>query len=500
MSPRFLSSIGAVVLLAGAALAQVPYGTPTAGPGGIAPVLVCGQPWMGNLAFSMTIANGAGGANALLGVSTAPAAFAFGGTSIFIDPAGIIILQPLVLGGPLGAPGAGSATMPLPLALTPSPALAGLTVFAQAVVEDPSNPGVFAATRAVRLELGYPPLVFVGTSVGGSVDNHYFVDPLSQTLVHQGGNNYTDNVSGAIFAHGGEDLFVSTSISHRISRADVTAMPPAWTDLYNTANVFYGIGHDWLYDRVYSLTGATATTRELVAIDSNPNSATYGTVVGSTLGLGGGATLERWGLSIDGKHAAIASIFGSGGQLIIVDTDAGSGSYMQPVITSTVPGTSGWGFSIGVTAGFTPNDEYVLTLVAGLGVQTMLRYHFHTLSWVDHDPVTAGIQHIVFPNTVPSSMAVSPDGTFAIVTGNNWVSRVDLYDAAATPNHALTPILPGSGLLANAYGASISRDGTMAAFTSTSPPKLIIVDTATGALIGNVALPGASNIYTSAWR
>lgn len=509
MHRKFSRSFLAFLTIAGVALAQVPYGYATPGPGAVSPVLVCGQPWMGNAGFSIDIQSGVGGAFAFIGVSTQPASFVLGSTSIYIDPtpANLIILQGLALGGPLGLPGAGSASFPLPLTFAPTPSLAGITVFTQAVVDDPANPGVFAATQAVRLELGYPPLVFVGTSVGGSVDPYYFVDPISQTVVSSGGNNFTNNVSGAIFAHGGKDLFCSTSIANQVSRADLTGAAPAWSTLYFSAgNVFYGIGHDWQYDRVYSLTGSTGTNRELVAIDSNPLSGTYGQVVGTTANIGGGATLERWGLSRSGKKAAIPAIFGSGGSLIVVDTDPASATYMQSVATSSVPGSGSWGFAFSVAAGFTPNDDYCVILVSGLGTQFAARFHVPTQTWVDHDPITPGTQNIdLGAYTVPDAMEVAPDGSFAVVTGlgagsAGWAIRLGLLDPAAIPNYSITPYLAGQGLLAGAYGASVSRDGALAAFTSTTPAKLLIVNASTGALVANVPLPGASNIYTATWR
>lgn len=509
MHRRFSGSSLAVLALAGVALAQVPYGSPTLGPGAISPKLVCGQPWMGNGAFSIDIQNAVGGGYAFLGVSTQQALFGVGAAAVYIDPspANLIILQGLALGGALGLPGAGSASFPLPLTFAPTPALAGITVFTQAVIDDPMNPGVFSATQAVRLELGYPPLVFVGTSVGGSVDPYYFVDPISQTVVSSGGNNFTNNVSGAIFAHGGKDLFCSTSIANQVSRADLTGPAPAWSTLYSSpGNVFYGIGHDWQYDRIYSLTGSTGTNREVVAIDSNSLSATYGQVLGTTTGIGGGATLERWGLSRSGKKAAIPAIFGSGGTLVIVDTDPASATYMQSLGSSNVPGSGSWGFAFSVAAGFTPNDEYCLILVSGIGTQFVARYHLPTQTWVDHDPVTPGIQNIDLGTyTVPDAMEVAADGSFAAISGlgagsAGWALRLDLFDPAAIPNYAITPYLAGQGLLAGAYGASVSRDGAYAAFTSTTPAKLLIVNAATGALVANVPLPGASNIYTATWR
>jgi hypothetical protein len=140
-------------------------------------------------------------------------------------------------------------------------------------------------------------------------------------------------------------------------------------------------------------------------------------------------------------------------------------------------------------------------LITGLGVQTVARFHVPTLTWVDHDAATPGIQHIDLGASyaVPSSMQLSRDGRFAVVCGSGWAVRLDV-DPALAPAYTITPLLPGMGLLASAYGASLSLDGTLAAFTSMGPAKLIIVDVTSGALQANVPLPGGSNLYTTEWR
>ncbi|HZT55452.1 MAG TPA: hypothetical protein VFA35_04435, partial [Burkholderiaceae bacterium] len=66
-------------------------------------------------------------------------------------------------------------------------------------------------------------------------------------------------------------------------------------------------------------------------------------------------------------------------------------------------------------------------------------------------------------------------------------------------NTTLTQYLPGSGLLAGCNGVSLSADGRRLAVTSTAP-SLLLIDVRTGALLQNIALPGASNIYTTAWQ
>jgi hypothetical protein len=166
-----------------------------------------------------------------------------------------------------------------------------------------------------------------------------------------------------------------------------------------------------------------------------------------------------------------------------------------------VPNTSS-GFTAAIAAEITADEQFALVLYTGLGLQGIARYHIPSGTWIDHDTSSGGVQNIDLPMTVPNRMDVSRDGEFVVVSGGGsggWAARVD-FDLLIPSNWSFTPYLSGQGLLTGAYAASLSADDARAGFTSTTPPKLIIVDTQSGALLGNVGLPSGVNMYTAEWR
>lgn len=183
---------------------------------------------------------------------------------------------------------------------------------------------------------------------------------------------------------------------------------------------------------------------------------------------------------------------------MIVDTDPASPTYLQVLASPTIPAPPAM-ILLGLEAAFTPNDEYALVLLSGLGVQEIARYHLPSGAFVDHAPATPGIENLVLPGAVPTSMSVSRDGSFAVACGNGWAARVD-FDPATPSSFTVTSYAPGPGLLDSAYGAAISPDGTAVALTSTNPAELVVLDAATGSLLFQVALPGGANLYTVEWR
>ncbi len=506
---RRLNASVLLLVLCGAASAQDSYGVGSPGPGGIVPTLTCPQAWMGNASFGYSIANGVGGGNALLGISLQPASFSFANVNVLISPtpSDLILLIPITLGGVPGSVAAGSAFFPLPLTFM-NPAFAGFVDYAQVFVDDPTNPGNLAASAGLRAEITMPPQIFVGTSVGGSLDPYNVVSPVTNTVVETGGNNFTNNVTDAVFARGGLDLFVASSITNSVSHGDRSTSPTTWSTVYTGPGATYGLGYDPNFKRLYTLTGVVppgttgnqANFRELVAIDADPASATYGQQLATTTGLAGGFGLERWALSPSGRIAAVPGVYLSPGPLKLVDTDPTSPNYMQVIVSTPCPSISGLVLASSVAV--TPDDEWVTIAFGGLGAQQVGRFHVPTLAWVDFDVITPGVQHIQMPQQVMNRMAQSRDGSFIVATdqvSGGPLVRVD-FTPTASPGYVLTPYLAGSPLLVSANGPSISPDARFCCFTALSPARLVIFDLTTATVAANISLVGITqNVYTTEW-
>ncbi len=132
----------------------VPYGSGTPGSGDVVPVLSSssGFPRIGSTAV-LDVDSGLGGAPALLALSTMPVAGLplLGGT-IWADPLSAITTAGTTLGGTPGAPGAGSASIAIPI--SPDPGLKGLDVYSQAFVIDAGSPGgLVSMTQGLALEI-----------------------------------------------------------------------------------------------------------------------------------------------------------------------------------------------------------------------------------------------------------------------------------------------------------------------------------------------------------
>ncbi|MBN2491291.1 MAG: hypothetical protein JXQ29_10635 [Planctomycetes bacterium] len=500
-----------LAVLAGAAAAQDPYGNGQPGTGGFTPVLSCNQAFMGNGLFTFRIHNGLGGGTGLLGVSTRPGRFLLGKTEILIGlvPPDPILIRPIVLGGTPNQPGAGTAIVPVPLAFPPMPALAGAEFFAQFVAMDFPMPGSPATSRGLKIELTYPPLVFVGTSVGGNIDPYYLVDPQVNLLVHQGGATFSDNVTGAAFTYGGRGLFVGSSFTSQVNYADVTTTVPVWRTVYTSAGSgCYGIGYDKANQRLYTLTDPGSSQRELVALDvANPASPSFGTLLANTVNLTGGNPMtERWALARSGKQAAVLVGFINTINLVLVDTDPRSASYLKNLVTAPVPMSGTGGLSLATRVVFTPDEDVVLVLIqnAGTNPAEIARYDVVGAQWLDHDPTQPGIQNIgvtsvppVAFGSAPADIEMAPDGTFAVVSGfggTGWAGRLDLNPRNIT-FFAYQPLSPLPAL-PGAWACGLARDGSLMGIGTFPNAQLVLADPQTGVLLGTVGLPGASNVYT----
>lgn len=505
LAPRLLV---VCALLSPVALAQ-DYGSGTPGAGGITPVLDSPAPYMDNAAFGFEIRDGIGGGTALFAFSLQRDAGNFLGlTEILVsaDPFDLLAVSAVPLGGPAGVPGAGSAFVPFPLLFPPTYALAGLQGHAQAVIIDDLTLASPASTSGRTVELTMPPEIFVGTSTAGSSDPYWIVDPTAQAVSSSGGQNATNNVTGAAWGDGGGTLYVGSSITGNVSVADLSGPSPSWSTFWPSGtSSCYGVAYDAGSRTLYTLAGGSPSTRELVALNADPASPGYGTILGQTIGMTQGDSVERWTLSPDGRLAAVITIFSSPDKVILVDTDPNSPTWMQRIGAVNLPPASG-GFNFPSEVRIDGKEEFALVLISGLTTE-VARIDLQNQTAVDFNGLLPGTQ-MLGPQSDPPvafggvgvGLELAGDGSFAMVSGGGtnapWWGRLDLFPGAPTVT-AWNPFPVPSGL-GWAHGGSLRLDDSEAAFASfgNGPPRLYLLDPQSGAVNGSVPLPGGTNIYT----
>lgn len=127
------------------------YGVATAGTDGIRPLLGNAGPVRSPGAVDLRIRRGVGGAFAVLVIGTGAGPLplpAFPGNTLQVGP--IFDVWPLLLGGAPGAPAAGGLDLYVPV----GPGLAGVGLFAQCVVDDPSGTSGLALSNALEVRFG----------------------------------------------------------------------------------------------------------------------------------------------------------------------------------------------------------------------------------------------------------------------------------------------------------------------------------------------------------
>ena len=126
------------------------YGTGTPGSGGLTPIIYTanGAPNTGNSAFTVVGERMAGGSPVYLLFGAASASLPFQGATLLVDPTGAIILRRVASGS-----GTGGGRVSLNLAIQEDPALVGLDVFAQFLVEDAGAAGGWAASRGLQFQI-----------------------------------------------------------------------------------------------------------------------------------------------------------------------------------------------------------------------------------------------------------------------------------------------------------------------------------------------------------
>ncbi|HZN38813.1 MAG TPA: hypothetical protein VFD82_08410, partial [Planctomycetota bacterium] len=297
-------------------------------------------------------------------------------------------------------------------------------------------------------------VIFVGTSTAGSTDNHAFVASGTGTILQQAGSIYTDNVTDAVWANTGRNLYVGQSLQNRVSRAEWNGSSATWSSFYAAPGACYGLGFDSFRQRLWVLTGP-GSTRELHCLDADPSSPSYGTLITQTTALSSGMR-ERWALSPSGNLAAVPHVFLSSGQFQLVDTNPTSATFLQPIVTTIVPNAVALGFAFVAACAVSLDDAYAYVLYTGIPPAAALAvWDVTASSWLDFD-AAPGQQDFPITVPVPNGMALSLDRSFAVVAGQaggGGVMRIN-FDYAI-PANTVGTVYPGL-TVPNCNGISLS--------------------------------------------
>ena len=510
-----LLATSAFPLLLGAlsapALAQFPYGTGVAGSGGLTPSLSCAQPWVGRGTFTIDVGNAYGGAPGFLLLGFGDDNASYGGLPLYVDLLSLVSTTFVVLGGAPGVPGAGQLAIPLPLT-TVSTAFVGLEIYAQAALVDPAGPGLgggWTATNGLEIELTAVPQVFVACSVGGNADPHWAVNGLSQAIDFTGGNAFTDNVNGAAYTNDGHDLYLASGFG-RAAHADLSSGTPVWSWLNQSVGTTGVAWDNCVIDRQRKLLwimGQPSGSVQLLAIDIDESSATYGQIVHQTTTLSATVGLVGvWGMSNSKKLAAVPGLLG--GSLHLVDTDPTSATFLQVITSSPIPpSTQGSPLMLNVRIRFSPDDVecYVLIQNAGTIPGEIARFVVPAGVWLDHNPATAPVDHIgpmasppVPFGSAPLGFDVGRDGSIYVTgwNGTGFAGRVIVSGLVAlyTPLNAVSS-------LANARNIALNRDQNVLAVAVANPTATILFfDVATLNETGAVSLGTGTDTTVLVWR
>lgn len=479
----FAAGISCLVLVATAG-AQFPIGH--ASPvGGFTPSLFSEPPWFGNSAFGFRITGAPPGGNAFVAVSWQRQDQMIGGLQIYVDVPSIFATFATTLDA------TGKAFIPLPLPGPEVPALAGLQVYAQAAVDDPSSPGSLGTTQGQLLEVTLNPLLAIRHSA-----NLHLVDVMTSATTTVA---IPPSVGGFAFGNGGRDLFVATGVG--IFVVDTLLAPSTPLPLVSGTNVTGALAWDGVHRRLYAQSSVDAT---LYVIDGDRASPSFGAILTQTP-----APSNYVAVSADGSLIALLTYTGAVERRI---GDPASPSYLTS-IPMPQPQVALDFFSIVGAVHVSPDGRVISFQVTnmGLAVDVLHRFDVVTNQWIDHNPGAAGTQplslSVVTPG-VPQHFVFMPsrDGSSLVLSGTgSGMVRVDLD--LADPTHlsiVSLPVLPaGFGLDYRALSPSgrfvVRRDFNP--FSQVGPVALSVVEIATGAVTPWATISPTSTQYPlSAWR
>lgn len=496
------------LVFASALAAQQPYGRATAGSGGFVPQHSAAQPRIGGV-LNLDLQCALGSSAAAFFLAGGSGSVSIFGVEFALDPT--TLLSTLVVSTSAGGAGAGRAQVPIPVPVFAN--LLGRSLYSQVAVIDGGGPAGLSASRGLRCSFAGAPAVFVACSIIGS-DPFHLVDPLSAAILDTGAPPEVDNVSDAVFDHAGRRVFTASGIRGTIGVGNASSLPIAWSTLYaSPATSAYGLEIDHRRQLLWTLTALTGGSRELVAVDIDAASATYGQVVHNTAGMLSG-NAERFDVSPGGGVAAVLTYLPT--SLTIVDPDPTSSNFLRNRYSQLpVPVDQPGPLTLANQVAITPDERYAMVILQGVGTTPaeIARFDLLTGTWVDHDPTGPGTNigplssPPILMGSAPTSLTIASHGRFAVVGGFGgcgWLGRLDLdpKDPRSLSYQQLAP----NGTLPNGWTAALSNDESEvcvptwgSSSCSLASPQLERIDVATGANLGTIPIPANTNGSNQNW-
>jgi len=439
--PRLRPAIlAATTLSLGSALcAQTLFGAGTAGTGGIAPrAWFAGSPSPGTPHCAFEVDRAVGSAPAFLLVGLARTSQQVVGITVFVQPLASVFVG--LATGATGAPGAGSAS--LPLSIPGSPSFLGLPLQAQWVVIDAGGPAGFAASEGLELRIVPPPLVLVA-GTAGTLDRVYALDPATGAAPDWNATIGANNPACVEFTPDGTLCVVAAELSRRFLVADANnggALLASVAVLGSAIPNAVAITPDGR--RAYGISGGVQGWGRVIEIDLDRSSPTFGTQIGTATGLPAASQLEGVGISRNGRVLATCNLgLGETPLVAFVDIDRTSPTYntvtQLPYMATDVR--------------LSPDGSLAYLALAQLGAPGMLL----VLDVATGLPVSL----LTTLGDFPVDIEISPRGDFVLVACPNSqeLVRVDVDPASPTylaRTSASVPLQP--------FAVTIAADGRTA--------------------------------------
>lgn len=347
-------------------------------------------------------------------------------------------------------------------------------------------------------------MIYLGSSVAGG-SPHWFLDQLTGRVLEEGNVPQNGGVNGAAYARGGSELYISSGTNNggSIRRCQVTPLPSTWTTLWVSSGTGpYDVQYSEPQERLYFLGDPGSGSVELQALDIAPGSPTYGAVIAQTFGLVSGDLTERFALSADGRRAVVTTFFTN--QLFVVDTDPSSPSFMQPLLTTTIPYDASLAIPpLPTDVALTGDGGMALITLQETGTPSEIaRFDLTTGSFIDHNSAQPGVQHIGIQSSpavalgdAAFTVALSGDDSLAAIcgwAGGGWAGALFL-DPQTPSTWSYGPFAPGVPLT-DSWGLDISSDGTRVAIETQD--QLHVLDALTGVLLRTFPISISSGTYT----